>query len=149
MYSRETSLASDHAASSRTGGRGLNVATQSTHSSTPKSASRARRVDGFTTTSAGSGIGTTGTATATMASELRTTRTADEHRRGASQLGRFQSLVTRVDDALDEMRDGQHLFLGRYIVLGALERRSGGQGVVQFMRGAHNSMNYAAKVRSG
>ena len=38
------------------------------------------------------------------------------------------------------------LFLDKYVVLGALDRRTGGQGVVQFMRSCKDGQNYAAKV---
>jgi hypothetical protein len=51
-----------------------------------------------------------------------------------------------VEDALDELRAHNVPFLGKYTVLGAMERRMGGQGVVQFMRGNHDGANYAAKV---
>jgi hypothetical protein len=52
-----------------------------------------------------------------------------------------------VEDALDELRNANAPFLGRYNVLGHLERRIGGQGIVQFMRDVHSGAGYAAKAR--
>ena len=39
-----------------------------------------------------------------------------------------------LEDALDWMCVSNRAFLGQYVVLGSVERRRGGQGVVQFMR---------------
>jgi hypothetical protein len=58
-----------------------------------------------------------------------------------------QRACVDVEDALDELRDANAPFLGRYIVLGHLERRIGGQGIVQFLRDVHSGAGYAAKAR--
>lgn len=39
-----------------------------------------------------------------------------------------------LEDALDWMCLSNRAFLGQYVVLGSVDRRRGGQGVVQFMR---------------
>ena len=52
-----------------------------------------------------------------------------------------------VDDALDEMRDLNAPFMNKYEILGPMERRAGGQGVVQFMRRIQDGASFAAKVR--
>jgi hypothetical protein len=56
--------------------------------------------------------------------------------------------VERLEDALDALFDAGAPFMGRYELLGAAERRAGGQGVVQFARLPHNGRQVALKVRS-
>jgi hypothetical protein len=80
-------------------------------------------------------------------SDIMATRPAEQHAH-ASAKERAVRLVARVEDALDRMGEREARFAGRYVVLGALERRSGGQGVVQFMRGLEDERDYAAKVRA-
>lgn len=40
--------------------------------------------------------------------------------------------VEDLEDALDALCDSGHKFLGRYTILSNVERRGGGQGIVQF-----------------
>lgn len=42
--------------------------------------------------------------------------------------------VDELEDALDELAERQAHFMGRYLIGSNVERRSGGQGVVQFAR---------------
>ena len=51
-----------------------------------------------------------------------------------------------LEDALDDMRSAGCKFLGKYDVLGAVQRRSGGQGIVQFMSLPGCSTQVAVKV---
>lgn len=91
---------------------------------------------------------------------LGATLTAAAHHRGASlgaATGRYTtskartglssvaSMAEDVENALDELFQSGLPFLGKYIVLGPVERRAGGQGVVQFMRNSTGA-NFAVKV---
>ena len=40
--------------------------------------------------------------------------------------------IENLEDALDMLCELGHKFLGRYTILSSIERRGGGQGVVQF-----------------
>ena len=92
--------------------------------------------DGFTTTS--------GNVRSSACDTLGATLPAGEHSgTGSQSVHKCQG----VEDALDELRSLSLPFFDKYVVLGPVERRSGGQGVVQFMRGVHDANGYAAKVR--
>ena len=93
-------------------------------------------VDGLTTTS-----GARYTSESTMESLLATVPAGD-----ARALARSRKCAD-VEDALDELRAVDTPFFNKYTVLGAVERRTGGQSLVQFLRGTHNGANYAAKAR--
>ena len=54
--------------------------------------------------------------------------------------------VEALEAALDEHRDSQALFLGRYTLLGAAARRAGGQGLVQFAVQRETNVRVAIKV---
>jgi hypothetical protein len=58
-----------------------------------------------------------------------------------------ENKVESLEDALDEMRANDVPFLSKYVVLGAVDRRQGGQGLVQFLRGKHDAGDFAVKVR--
>jgi hypothetical protein len=105
-------------------------------------------------TSSGGGYGgayggsvTHGVAPPRNADGIGATMRAEEHTQAPIR-ERTARLVRRVEDALDDMGAQGQLLAGRYVILGPLERRSGGQGVVQFVRGAQDEHNHAAKVRS-
>lgn len=94
-------------------------------------------VDGLTTTS-----GARYTSESTVESLMATVPPGEARGRG----GRRK--CDDVEDALDELRAEDVPFFNKYTVLGAVERRTGGQSLVQFLRGTHNGANYAAKVRA-
>ena len=54
--------------------------------------------------------------------------------------------IQDLEDALNSMHRTGALFFGKYVVLASSERRLGGQGIVQFMRGVQDGHNYATKV---
>lgn len=51
----------------------------------------------------------------------------------------------KLERALDNFAQTQTPFLGRFIMLSAAHRRAGGQGVVQFARGANDGEEFAIK----
>jgi serine/threonine protein kinase len=51
----------------------------------------------------------------------------------AASLAKGAGLQEALDEALDDMRACGQLLFGKYAILSALERRSGGQGCVQFV----------------
>jgi hypothetical protein len=55
------------------------------------------------------------------------------------------SVVDMLEDALDFLHDRQARFLGRYVISHNVERRTGGQGVVQFGRVADAQEEVAIK----
>lgn len=55
------------------------------------------------------------------------------------------SSVDKLEDALDELAETGRHFMGRYLVGSNVERRSGGQGVVQFARIANTPDQVAIK----
>ena len=88
-----------------------------------------------TTSSLYSGV-PTGTAISVLSFEM-----------GPAQQLQPTSLTTALDVALDDMRRRKQHFLGRYEVLGAVERRAGGQGFVQFVGLPGAARHFALKVR--
>jgi serine/threonine protein kinase len=51
-----------------------------------------------------------------------------------------------LEEALDALRSAKQLLFGKYVVLGSCERRSGGQGCVQFVHDANvPTLSYAIK----
>ncbi|NJR43897.1 MAG: hypothetical protein HC767_15795 [Akkermansiaceae bacterium] len=66
--------------------------------------------------------------------------------------GALQATKIQLGNELDLLSSTAELFLGKYVVLSANERREGGQGLVQFMRSALSEEAVAAKFflnRSG
>jgi len=66
----------------------------------------------------------------------------------ASASGPNGAAIDRLEAALDVMHASKVLFLGSYSMLGAVERRAGGQGVVQFAARHSQGGQVAVKVRT-
>lgn len=66
---------------------------------------------------------------------------------GTTVASKPMSAFEQLEDALDCMHAARAPFLARFHVLGAVERRSGGQGVVQFAAIAGSPKQFALKVR--
>jgi hypothetical protein len=75
---------------------------------------------------------------------LGATLPAETHRKGLKLLP--ERGIESLEDALAEMFAHDVPFLTKYLVMGAVDRRQGGQGLVQFLRGKHDAANYAVKV---
>jgi hypothetical protein len=78
---------------------------------------------------------------------LRTTLPAETHRKLELQSNSLpDSKIDNLEDALGEMWAQDEPFLHKYLVLGPVDRRQGGQGLVQFLRGKLDTANYVVKV---
>jgi hypothetical protein len=79
--------------------------------------------------------------------DLRATLPAEAHRKLELQSKSLpDSKIDNLEDALGEMWAQDEPFLHKYLVLGPVDRRQGGQGLVQFLRGKLDTANYAVKV---
>lgn len=70
---------------------------------------------------------------------------ANAAERGVCRSPGAGSSVDELEDALDELAETGRHFMGRYLVGSNVERRSGGQGVVQFARIANTPDQVAIK----
>jgi hypothetical protein len=77
---------------------------------------------------------------------LGATLPAETHRKGLESKFLPERRIESLEDALAEMFAHDVPFLTKYLVMGAVDRRQGGQGLVQFLRGKHDAANYAVKV---
>jgi hypothetical protein len=80
-----------------------------------------------------------------LVTNLSMTMPAAEHRAELSSKALARHPFHNMENALKEMSECNLPFLGRYQVLGPHGRRSGGQGVVQFMQRKHAAGHLTAK----
>lgn len=70
---------------------------------------------------------------------------SDPEKERAEQDAKRLAEVEDLEDALDALCETGRKFLGRYVILSNVERRGGGQGVVQFAQVAGSAEMVAIK----